>query len=156
MKDFEIIEREQNLLVLSNGIKSSDTKTSCRTAYLFDDFVIKFGSGGKTEVLVWNIIEPQDRKYFAEIYGSGEFNGKEYVITERIFFGDVNSMKATEEQLSTLQYLKDKYGLCDMHLDRSCDGEGYDWGYCLNSVIDINGDLKIYDYEMNENIDAYN
>lgn len=147
MENIEVIERdfEENFIVISNGIKSSDKATSSRVAYLFDEgFIVKFGYGYRSELELWELLEEDDKKYFTTIYGSGEFNGAGYIIAERAY-DDVN-FAVTEEHLEILRTLKKKYGLFDMHFEKD-ENEEYTYSRRHNIAINSKGEMKIYDFE---------
>lgn len=143
----KIIERTQNHLIIKfaeKQVKSYFSQTSARVAYFFDKFVIKFDSAyndldAELEFYNWNKIEMDDRKYFAEVFSLGSFEGKNFVVQERVF-PDKNAKKL-DNHYKILSNLKDKYQIYDIILDADWSDSG-----THNVFIDVAGNLKIFDY----------
>lgn len=142
----KVLNKLQEVLIIQFAEKqltSEDYKQSGRQTYLFDKFVIKFDTkynkGAKEEFENWKRIKPKDRKYFAEVFGIGIFEGKNYIIQERVF--PSRTAPKLLKHYETLNRLMDEYDLEDIDLSETNATEG-----SHNVVIDVNGSLKIFDY----------
>jgi hypothetical protein len=103
-------------------VVSYDKTSSCRTVYLFDEFVVKLDNGAEqnaTEIDFYeNALEPEDAEYFPKLLAHGQINRGDwidsFIIQERI---EIDEFKqATPAQISLCEYLRDKYKLGDLCL----------------------------------------
>jgi hypothetical protein len=115
-------------------------KISNRSIVFLDDVVIKFDTGRNgwkaqcnAEGLTFNTINANDKKYFATVKAFGN----NWIVMSKVSFYHIDSSCVTDKQRATaertLDRLKDKYGLFDIH------NENY-------GIDDITGKLIIFDY----------
>jgi len=143
MSDIEVkikqhSEDEISLVIAGKEIRSSGSRSSARTAFLFDKFVVKMGCNNacEQEIDFWEkYVEEADKKYFAAILGYGTYRGDTFIIQERVFPTDSEMSK---EQEGIFNSLCNKYAIGDV------DSDGH------NVCINVDGTFKIFDFETAE------
>lgn len=148
--NFQVLENYGSTLkVATNGVVKTTGERGyncCRKVFIFDDFVVKFEGNddyyeqNKNELRFYNeILLEEDKKHFAKILGSGEQNGKLFLVQEKVV--DTGE-RASCEQMAEFERLSENYGL---------EGDiEFDYEYRRNCALTSEG-IKIFDVGLVQN-----
>lgn len=121
-------------------VKNKVTSHSSRLVFVFNDFVVKFDTGTQNsseKKFYQELLDKKDAQYFPKLLGYGEFDGRTYLIQERV---KGRSVKITKEHADTLNYLQRKYKLWDLS-----PADVGDYTYKRDNFLVTSKGLKIYD-----------